>query len=806
MGAVRMCARAVLRRKVWGTVAVALLVGIAGTAVLGAFAGARRTDSAFPRLLAAERVGDISVGPQALGVVPAAAIRRLPHVESVDALHVFILASRHRGPIVFQRDLGAASAIGSPSPRPLYQTQKVQVLDGKLPDPTRVDEALVNEIFAKSSGLGVGDTYHAYLYTIADVLPVVDAARAAGRAPTDAELRPFMTPVDFHITGVARASSDIVVNEKDSSDTVIATPAFVRKYGSRAILGSVAVTLRDPAHDAAAFEHAVRRTLPNMNLDISATATQRSTFARIVGPYADALRLFALIAAITGLFVVGQALTRLVTSDSEDLDTLNALGATRRQRLSACSTRAFVALALGAGLALLGAYLTSAMFPIGRARDAEPVPGLRFDSSVLVLGGGALVLVLLVPLAVTAYTRVRGQSVRSVQAPFVPSRFASSLGRAGASLGATTGVRFAVQRDRSGRGSSLVATLVGLVAAIAAIAAALTFAANLNDLVTKPTRYGWTWGAFIDSYTEEVTPAFAGRIENDRDLAAITVGSRASLVMAGHTIPAYGFRSVRGRVAPAVVHGRMPRGAHEVAFGAQTLRDIDRSVGDTVNVPTGAGTPVRLKIVGQVLLPSLAVTGTSGLGEGAALDAAALRRIDPSAGPAFFLVDLAPGASVSALATRYGSEANVFGPRRPGDVVAYGHVRATPLLLAALLGVLGAGVLAHLLVTSIGSRRRDLAVLKTLGFTRRQVASTVAWLATTLIGLALLVGMPVGMIAGRWTWRSFADDLGISADVAVPLVALVVLVAVAILLANLVAALPARTAARTRPALVLRSE
>jgi hypothetical protein len=250
----------------------------------------------------------------------------------------------------------------------------------------------------------------------------------------------------------------------------------------------------------------------------------------------------------------------------------------------------------------------------------------------------------------------------------------------------------------------------------------------------------------------------------------------------------------------------MPRGVHEVAFGAQTLRDIGHSVGDTIAVPTAAGTRLRVKIVGQVLLPSLAVTGTSGIGEGAAFDAPAMERIDPSAGPAFLLVDLAPGATTRRLSARYASEANVYGPRRPGDVVAYAHVRSTPLLLAGLLGVLGAGVLAHLLVTSIRSRRRDLAVLKTLGFRRRQLATTIAWLATTLVALALLVGIPLGIVAGRWIWRGFADDLGIDSAVSLPILWVGIVVALTLVFANLLAALPARTASRTRPAVVLRSE
>jgi hypothetical protein len=52
----------------------------------------------------------------------------------------------------------------------------------------------------------------------------------------------------------------------------------------------------------------------------------------------------------------------------------------------------------------------------------------------------------------------------------------------------------------------LFGTLVGLVAAIMAITAALVFATNLDGLVTSPTRYGWTWDVLVDSYNQEVSP------------------------------------------------------------------------------------------------------------------------------------------------------------------------------------------------------------------------------------------------------------------------------------------------------------
>lgn len=46
-----------------GWVALVLLVGLAGGAVLAAVAGARRTASAYPRFLVASRASDVLVGP-----------------------------------------------------------------------------------------------------------------------------------------------------------------------------------------------------------------------------------------------------------------------------------------------------------------------------------------------------------------------------------------------------------------------------------------------------------------------------------------------------------------------------------------------------------------------------------------------------------------------------------------------------------------------------------------------------------------------------------------------------------------------
>ena len=96
--------------------------------------------------------------------------------------------------------------------------------------------------------------------------------------------------------------------------------------------------------------------------------------------------------------------------------------------------------------------------------------------------------------------------------------------------------------------------------------------------------------------------------------------------------------------------------------------------------------------------------------------------------------------------------------------------------------------------------------MKSLGFIRRQLRQVVAWQATTIAGIALLIGLPAGVAAGRWAWRVFAAQLGVLPEPAAPLITILIAIPAALALANLVAAAPGRAAARAQPATILRSE
>jgi ABC-type lipoprotein release transport system permease subunit len=96
--------------------------------------------------------------------------------------------------------------------------------------------------------------------------------------------------------------------------------------------------------------------------------------------------------------------------------------------------------------------------------------------------------------------------------------------------------------------------------------------------------------------------------------------------------------------------------------------------------------------------------------------------------------------------------------------------------------------------------------LKTLGFTQRQLAATVAWQSTIAVAIGTVVGVPLGVVAGRTLWNLFARNIHAVPAPSIPVLNIVLIALGALLLANAVAAIPGRIAARTPTALVLRTE
>ena len=107
---------------------------------------------------------------------------------------------------------------------------------------------------------------------------------------------------------------------------------------------------------------------------------------------------------------------------------------------------------------------------------------------------------------------------------------------------------------------------------------------------------------------------------------------------------------------------------------------------------------------------------------------------------------------------------------------------------------------------SVRRRRRDLALLKTLGFTQRQLVAAVAWQASVAAVIGIVIGVPLGIVVGRWLWTLFARQIYAVPQPSVPVLSVLLVALGALVLANIVAAWPGLVAARTPTALLLRAD
>jgi ABC-type lipoprotein release transport system permease subunit len=810
------------RWRAWG--AIALLIGVAGGVVLTTAAGARRTDTAYTRYLHASRAADLLVSPQNIGRTGFYdAVGKLPEVTTMATVVGVSLFEPKPGGSQVQGLLSIDGNLGRTIERP-------KIVAGRMYRPDSPNEAVADRTAARALHLKPGMR-----------LQMVAAPTTSDAGPDFANAY----PVPLEIVGIGVTRENVVpVSALAAAPTLLATPALLQRldafYKDKPFrfdsYDGAFVSLK-PGAKKATFTHEAEdlaRQFPDAGtpLFVADQRLQATKVQTAIRPQATALALFSLLAAVSALFVVGQIVSRQLFLAASENPTLRALGMSKTQLVALHLGEVVVVGAAGAVVAVIAAILASPFMPIGPARIAEPNPGLAANWAVLGLGAAAIVVLLLARALWPAWRLAAASS--GIQGAFDapserPSRVLEAATRAGAPASAAVGLRLALEPGRGRTAVPVRSALAGTVLAIAAVTAAFTFGANLVRLVHTPQLYGQQWDLAADTQFGLLPPDGTNQfLGMHRGVQSWSYGDYADLTIKGKPVPAIGVTGGRGsKLWPRVIEGRAPRAPDELILGTKTLDAVHAKVGDTVAVtPQGETQSAPMRIVGRATFPFFGrgAFGTLGLGEGAAIEDPAPPggNCDPEqpskCGFNFVLVRLRPGpgrtATVAGLRRELpdaricplDQECNVSTLQRPVDILNYSRIQSTPLALAALLGLLALATVGHLLVTSIRRRRRDLAVLKTLGFVRRQVSAAVAWQATVLVGLALLIGLPIGVAAGRWVWQVFAGQLGVPTNPAVPLLTVLLAVPMAIAVANVLAAGPGWVAGRLKPAPVLRTE
>ncbi len=846
MGVVWYRLRADVRVRWRALALIAVLVGVGGGVALTAFAGARSTSAAVPQMLAYSRPDDGTVafggfcppptvtGPAARSLAPlpaAARVLRLPQV-----------AAFMRAPYLFFSATSSGSGVGSVNVTASADVQGFRAIDrplmvaGRFPDPRRPFDAAVNELAAERLHLGVGSRLTLYAYSQKQVV-ACDLTGAAGPLPAPAGPR-----FTVRVAGIARMPTDVnaIVPLAAAQDVdyegqaqVYLPGAFLPRYAAalgvpvQDVSGMSAYAVR--VHGGPAGWHAFAAGALRLDrhatlqaggvLQVAAASAQRGTQLAAV-----ALLLFGALAVLVTLLLAGQALARQVLLEEADLAVLAGLGMSRAQTVALVVLRAVTAGAAGGALAVAVAVAASPLMPAGLARQAEISPGISVDAVVLTAGFFAIVVLVAAAAALPAWrvSRRRPLHREDTQRAGAP-RLAGLLAHSPLPVATVMGVRFGLQRGRGPTAVPVGTALAGAATAMMAVAAALTFGASLDALVRSPWQQGWNWDVLVGNPNTQTDPAgyVVPRLASNQlagSYSALTVLQGEFTVDGAAVGSTFVFNPLKGAVFPPLLDGRPPRAPGEIVLGSSTLRQIGRQVGQTVKLRTPAG-PTAMRVVGTMIVPSVGDILPNGLGEGAWVPDSYFRRFNaeaarlrlPTAPPPFyqvFAVRYAPGIPPAQAFARLRHD---FGPtvlrHLPAqDIVNLQSVAALPLVLAGLVALLGAVTIGNTITIFVRRRRRDLAILKTLGFRRRQIAATVAWQATSFMLAALALGLPLGVAAGRSAWDLAASQLQSAAPPVVPALAIALIVPAALLAGNALAAMPARTAARTAPAISLRQE
>ncbi len=821
--------RATARRSWRQALLLAVVGGLLGSVALGAVAGARRTSTAYGRYLTSIRASDAAVNvPGKLPAEPVLRpIRLISRLPGIISSGTFVNLTGK--PVIHGRvDLPfTAPPLDGSLDGEYFRQDRMTVLAGRLPAQSSSTEIVLTPRVARHFGTGVGGRVTYAFQRFGRRGPAGPIVRKAYRVAAIVELPP------------------VLVDSTDHAEFAILPPGATRQALSYYGYAWVAVRLADGSAGIPALQDELaklassiasreRRITGNngagLSFNIQRYDAVRAQVRESIRPQVIALAIFGGIAALAMLVLVGQGLTQLISRSAPDTAVLRMLGATRAQAAVAAGLPGLLALAGGGALAVAGAVALSPLAPVGPVRNFDPARGVQADG--LVLGGGVAIaaVVVLTLLAALTTRSVRQRPVAAAGGRV--SAIAIAAARAGLPPAAVIGSRNALEPGTGARAAPVRSAIAGSIAAVTSVTAAVVFGTSLTGLLSHPGRYGWNWDIAIQAqggYSFFIPGRMNQLISGQRAVAGWSELTFTQLPVDRRIFPVMGIRRHLGPVQPLTISGRPLTAGDQIELGETTLRDLGKKIGDTVRLGTGRHART-LTITGTVALPSfgLATGDHVSLGRGAMLPEDILLAVEGLKGrltrasaqaldlPSAVAIDLVPGATAAQRARLVHRIVSHNPDGLPGGTYELPTAVASAVSnaaqmgdqpLALALGLAAAAVLSLALtvLSSVRRRREELALLKALGMTRGQVWGVIAWQTTLTLLIAIVVGLPLGIAAGRWAWHAFAGSIGAVPVTEIPLLALILGLTALAVAGNLLTAVPAAIAARTRPAVFLRA-
>jgi hypothetical protein len=781
-------ARAEWRARWTSLLLIGLLGGLAGAMVVGSAGLARRTATADARLSVAttaddvrslvvggDRAATLALGEEAVELPGVArgrvALGTVGRIEGAGVNYVSVLV----GPTHWGDDI-------------LSPVLSV----GRLPDPDEPDEVVLNEAFrdAGAFGLDVGDELTLHFLTVEEFASFDAARPLTGEAGTQR----------FRVVGLARWPGS-----PQDLPPIVGSPALARAHPDAIGLLGTALVQLEPGADLAAYVDAINAIGGHVQrpevtegfpaVSVAGTAAEaRSATRTTTGVLATGLLVLAGLATAVGLVAVAQAALRHHTAGLPEQQVEAAIGLSTGDRTRARLLAAVPAIGVAAAMTLAGGIATAGIAPPGQLRTIEPHPGWVPNWAVIAAVVVGVVVVLGLVVALTAARTVTAPRYRRPRESRMVSRAVALGGRPPTVLG----LRFALERTGGAGGISGWTAMATIAVGIAGILGSITYAASLDRLVSTPLRYGYP----TDLVIADAGPDVAGVLRDDPRLARVIQAHSADVLVDGRSESGVAFDQGE-RVAWELADGRPPATRDEIALGTRIADELDKGVGDVVQLRDRTGARHPLAVVGVGVLPNF---DGSGVGRSVAVTSEALEAVAAADPFDEVALDVRAGEDVGAVADDLAERYEVQVAELPREVSNLADIDDLPLLLAGLLALLCVTTMGHAITLSVRRRRAELATVRALGFTARQTRTTIVVLAVTVGAIASLIAVPIGVSAGATVWRLVAEGAAVLGDARVPILPLLLAVPVTVVLAVGLAARPARRAGRQPVVATLRSE